>query len=336
MNGVMDQVYYLLTDHLGSTSVMVDVNGSKQAELRYAPWGTTRYAWGETPTDYKYTGQREEAEIGLYYYQSRFYDANLGRFSQPDSIIPEQSQGVQAWDRYAFVNNNPLMYTDPSGHCTDLADCMTQTLVGAALAIMAPILTWTEKPFSEYRDEWINAELTTTTPGSSPDITNWLVDTLNENASGPIVATLKDANSGGVVEKYSALVGWQSMVEPGAPWDYKVDFAVNKVNNIIIGGQEFSAEAVANITFGYLGRASGFSANTLYKGAGGAQAISDLLSSGTIHTEDFRTFFDQPLDHNDIEFGIYLYDSLGGKPLTLDYLKEAIGLYGDKLHPPAK
>jgi hypothetical protein len=40
-------------------------------------------------------------------------------FAQPDSLIPEQSQGVQGLDRYGYVNNNPLVYTDPSGHCVD-------------------------------------------------------------------------------------------------------------------------------------------------------------------------------------------------------------------------
>jgi hypothetical protein len=35
---------------------------------------------------------------------------------QADSIIPEQQQGTQAWDRFAYVNNNPLRYTDPSGN----------------------------------------------------------------------------------------------------------------------------------------------------------------------------------------------------------------------------
>jgi hypothetical protein len=44
------------------------------------------------------------------------YDPQLGRFAQADSIIPLQTQGTQAWDRYAYVNNNPLRYTDPSGH----------------------------------------------------------------------------------------------------------------------------------------------------------------------------------------------------------------------------
>ncbi len=39
----------------------------------------------------------------------------MGRFNQPDTIIP-LSQGVQAWDRYAYTNNNPVKYTDPNGH----------------------------------------------------------------------------------------------------------------------------------------------------------------------------------------------------------------------------
>jgi hypothetical protein len=54
------------------------------------------------------------------------YDPYLNRFTQPDSIVPLASQGTQAWDRYAYANNNPVKYTDPSGH--------------AALLIFAAIL----------------------------------------------------------------------------------------------------------------------------------------------------------------------------------------------------
>ncbi len=43
---------------------------------------------------------------------------SVGRFAQADSVIPA-SQGTQAWDRYAFVNNNPVRYTDPTGHGVD-------------------------------------------------------------------------------------------------------------------------------------------------------------------------------------------------------------------------
>jgi len=117
-NGVGDKVFYLLTDHLGSTAITVNENGSKQAELRYAPWGTTRYAWGETPTDYKYTGQREDSYINLHWYGSRWYDDSLGRFAQPDSIIPNPGNALD-WDRYSYVRNNPVKYADPDGHRPD-------------------------------------------------------------------------------------------------------------------------------------------------------------------------------------------------------------------------
>jgi hypothetical protein len=47
---------------------------------------------------------------------------SLGRFTSTDTIIPQQ-QGVQAWDRYAYTNNNPIRYNDPTGHmCSDPED----------------------------------------------------------------------------------------------------------------------------------------------------------------------------------------------------------------------
>jgi RHS repeat-associated protein len=85
--------------------------------MRYNPWGEVRYNWGSTPTDYTYTGQYSNVpEFGLYYYNARWYDPQLGRFAQADTIVPLASQGVQAWDRYAGMNNNPVRYNDPSGH----------------------------------------------------------------------------------------------------------------------------------------------------------------------------------------------------------------------------
>ena len=84
--------------------------------MRYKAWGEVRYNWGSTPTDYQFTGQySHQSDFGLMFYQSRFYDPSLSRFASPDTIIPG-NQGVQAWDRYAYTNNNPLRYTDPTGH----------------------------------------------------------------------------------------------------------------------------------------------------------------------------------------------------------------------------
>jgi RHS repeat-associated protein len=75
--------------------------------------------WGTTPTSYRYTGQRSETSLSIYYYGARWYDSSLGRFLSPDTDVPE-SQGVQAWDKMAYANNNPVRFNDPSGHvCSD-------------------------------------------------------------------------------------------------------------------------------------------------------------------------------------------------------------------------
>jgi RHS repeat-associated protein len=115
-NSGANGVFYTLGDHLGSTSLITSSSGVKIAESRYMPWGETRFTTGYQPSDYLYTGQREDSYIKLYQMGARWYDPALGRFTQPDTIIPVAEQGIQAWDRYAYVNNNPIRHVDPSGH----------------------------------------------------------------------------------------------------------------------------------------------------------------------------------------------------------------------------
>ena len=86
------------------------------ASRRDKAFGEIRNTPNALGTDYKFTGQREEASLGLYWFQSRWFDPSLGRFTSPDTIVPTSTQGTQAWDRYAFVNNNPVRYNDPTGH----------------------------------------------------------------------------------------------------------------------------------------------------------------------------------------------------------------------------
>jgi RHS repeat-associated protein len=110
-----NNLYYLLGDHLGSQAITTNSSGVRTAEIRYFPWGTTRYIYGTTPTTYQFTGQRVETSLGLLFYNARWYDSSLGRFIQADSIVPGAGN-PQAYDRYAYTLNNPLRYTDPSGH----------------------------------------------------------------------------------------------------------------------------------------------------------------------------------------------------------------------------
>jgi RHS repeat-associated protein len=110
-NGTLN---YILGDHLGSTSLVTDASGVVISETRYKAWGETRYSSGTSPTKYTYTGQYSYAsDFGLHFYNARWYDSSLARFAQADSIIPSSIQGL---DRYAYANNGPVKYTDPTGH----------------------------------------------------------------------------------------------------------------------------------------------------------------------------------------------------------------------------
>ena len=110
----------------------------------YHPRGTTRYTNGTTPTDYAYTGQMREGDI--YYYGARWQkvletqwsgiDPAIGRLLQADTIVPVASQGTQAFDRYAYVNNCPMVYRDENGHWITT---LVGGIIGAAIGYGAQV-----------------------------------------------------------------------------------------------------------------------------------------------------------------------------------------------------
>ena len=76
-------------------------------ELRYYPYGSTRYNTNNQLTTYRFTGQRWDSGTALYFYQSRWYDPIIGRFLAADTIVP-QPQNPQNLNRYSYVGNQPL------------------------------------------------------------------------------------------------------------------------------------------------------------------------------------------------------------------------------------
>ncbi|NSW52151.1 MAG: RHS repeat-associated core domain-containing protein [Anaerolineae bacterium] len=135
---VEEVLYWLFSDHLNSTSVITDndeallcnafvefeqsSNSRSKSEsfsyvnrTDYTAFGEVRFTTGSNPTDYTYSGQRYEEEVGLSYYVARWFDPVLGHFIQADSLIPQPGNAGD-WDRYAYVLGNPVRYNDPSGH----------------------------------------------------------------------------------------------------------------------------------------------------------------------------------------------------------------------------
>ncbi len=108
-------LYYLHVDHLGSTSVATDTSGNPISKQTYFAFGAMRTSERTSPTDYGFSGQRFDASSALMYYGARYYDPVLGRFIQADTVVPGAGN-PQNLNRYSYVNNNPVRYTDPSGH----------------------------------------------------------------------------------------------------------------------------------------------------------------------------------------------------------------------------
>lgn len=140
-------------------------------------------------------------------------------------------------------------------------------------------------------------------------------------AAGGIAQTLRNANAGSWEDKVAAYLGWTAMVKGGAPCDFKVE--LQKYPYVILAGRKFSYDVVANIHFGYVGRASGFSADELMFGAGVAQVLD-----GTSDWDYWRSYFDDPQDQSGIWLGIWLFEH---PDMTLE---DAIRMYGDNLRQP--
>ncbi len=140
---------YMHADHLGSINVITDETGAVLERLSFDAFGKPRNANGtdmanirSVNTSRGYTGHEMDASTGLINMNARLYDPILGRFISADTIVPSPGN-MQDFNRYAYVNNNPLMYTDPTGHwsLSNLWKSVRQVVV-AAVVIAAAAITY--------------------------------------------------------------------------------------------------------------------------------------------------------------------------------------------------
>jgi hypothetical protein len=214
----------------------------------------------------------------------------------PDSIVPTGSQGTQAWDRYAFVNNNPVRYTDPTGHY----------IAGNCNPMRNP-----------------NCDVEEQNEGGSPqyDVTEWLVGTMDSE-----VAWLDTFVSCSWWDKVCLYRSHFNLFSDYGKYDVKRTMQNTLGDAVTLCGgwgcKWVDYSAPGNILYGYLSASRGVPKIFSWVAAGGLEYYnSEKL--GQPYTGTWSSWGDNPGDKAAVDFGYKLYE-MYPDGITLEDFKLAL------------
>jgi len=126
-----NSTYYLTTDHLGSTAVITDSNGSSLVKEKFSALGWNENTSAEEATmagitRHEFTSHEGLDNLSSVNMNGRIYQPSGSMFLSPDPYVPDPGN-TQSFNRYSYVNNNPLSLVDPSGFDGDTLDEITVT-----------------------------------------------------------------------------------------------------------------------------------------------------------------------------------------------------------------
>lgn len=148
VGAIQEQTLYLHRDYQGSILAITNETGALLEKRQFDAWGAiikVQDGAGNTLSglnilDRGYTGHEHLQSVGLIHMNGRLYDPKLHRFLQPDNYV-QDSGNTQNYNRYGYVLNNPLKYTDYSGEKFKLSlnDIVAgvEIIAGAALTIFS-------------------------------------------------------------------------------------------------------------------------------------------------------------------------------------------------------
>jgi RHS repeat-associated protein len=120
---------YHLTDHLSGAAIDLTQDGGIEQYSDYLPFGEERirHKLTDVANQFLFAGKELDAETGLQYFEARYYDSALRRFTEQDPIVWSLGTSShtlqylidpQQLNAYSYVGNRPVIYVDPSGKVT--------------------------------------------------------------------------------------------------------------------------------------------------------------------------------------------------------------------------
>ncbi len=324
---------YYLPDALGSVRQTVDGAGAVVQAREWTPYGEEV---GAAQAGLGYAGEWQDAAVGLVYLRARWYNPTTGRFTQGDPFPGLQSQPLSLHP-YLYVLANPANLTDSAG-------------LTSHLGLSAP---------DDDRDLtlWLYWELKANADGPDARFIRYAL------AGGPGYDKWQR-----LIWMRIGVAWWINLVKDRARWDFKHRIRQEIGQDIILfhgdGYRWYEYSVPGNIFYAYVGRAVGFTGLALHWGAGYAEVTDpahkpgepwyiqvcqspdtcrlyiEYLQPCSMPVRDIgyfnpnwtETWFDNPGDYNNVEFGVRLYDT-SGLGLTLQQFHTHLALYGDSLTP---
>lgn len=237
---------YLHHDHRDSVVAVTDDSGKVLERLAYDAFGKRRELnWLNDPSDaqlkaphqtqWGFTQQEHLDNLALIHMNGRVYDPVLGRFTSADPFVqfPESTQGL---NRYTYVNNNPLSYTDPSGFFLKRLFTGVQYVTGGA---------WVDRKFlgpHTRRNPWAPQAASVIVGFTTPAwLSPFLVGGIQAHSAYLQGASFTDAVRSGVIAggtafAFSQIGNWGDTAAASGSISSGVIFAGRVVAHGVVGG----------------------------------------------------------------------------------------------------
>ena len=159
VSGAFD--FYLFAKNVqGDILYIYNTSGTRLVTYTYDAWGKcyVTYQNGGASTaarynPFRYRGYYYDTETGLYYVSSRYYDPEVGRWINADSVIAGVGGSIHGYNMFAYCFNNPINMSDFSGHwpqwIKDAANWVNNNIIQPVATFFSPSTNTISGQFQE-------------------------------------------------------------------------------------------------------------------------------------------------------------------------------------------